>query len=306
MKILFLCNRVYWKRKMSRVRFHAMDALSRIPGVDLIKDGEGFNGFSNVENSIKKYNPDAIIWYKPLKVPGYQGAKKYNIPLIISYNEMHDRHETMSEIKKSGSNIVICHLGNYVEEYKKVIKGASFYVVPHCAEKTIFKNTVQRKEYDVLFTGATSNSSYPFRNRLINIIGKNLSQFKCKILRHPGYRIKNVRQQVSNYVNEINKAKVVLTSSSIYKYALAKYIEVGMCGTCLCSDIPFDRPEWYRKWVVEINPKDEASKIAKKITVLLNSGEWKDAGRRAYEYCRSETQEKYASRIVEIIKNHMR
>lgn len=305
MKILFLCNKVYWKTKMSRVRFHAMDALARMDGIELAKDGVEFEGFANVEQSIKKHKPDAIIWYKPCLIPGFNRAKKYGIPLMICYNEMHDRSKTMAEIATSGSTIVICHLGNYVAEYKQAMRQVSFYVVPHCAEKSIFKGNDSRKVYDVLFTGATSNSAYPFRKRLIQII-KELPHCKCKILKHPGYRIENVDSQVREYVSEINKAKVVVTSSSVYKYALAKYIEVGMCGVALCADIPYDRPGWYRKWVVEINSKEEASKISHKIRQLLNSGEWRTAGRRAYEHCKTEVQEKYAARIVEILKNHVR
>ncbi|MFA5166853.1 MAG: hypothetical protein WC449_06210, partial [Candidatus Paceibacterota bacterium] len=129
-----------------------MDALARMDGTELVNDGMGFEGFVNVEQSIIKHKPNAIIWYKPCLIPGFNRAKKYGIPLMVCYNEMHDRGKTMAEIITSGSTIVVCHLGNYIAEYRRALKKVAFYVVPHCAEQTIFKSDGSKKVYDILFT----------------------------------------------------------------------------------------------------------------------------------------------------------
>jgi hypothetical protein len=310
MKILYLCARKYWLHKMSRVRFHAIEAIGRHIDVELTRDGPGFPKFSNVENSINTYKPDAVIWYNPTEMKGYEHARSMGLPLMICYNEMHDGMRVIPEIQKSGANIVVCHLGNYIEKYRNMFQDVDFRVVPHCAEKEIFRPTQDEKSYDILLVGTVDRKIYPLRNRLRNImIGMmSLSQatgYKCKILKHPGYRIKGVNRQVVEYAQEINRAKIVVSCSSVYNYALAKYIEVGACGTCLVADIPFDRPDWYRQWVYEVHPKENASSISSKLAKLVDSGEWRQWGAKAREACKSETQEKYADQIVSILKEHI-
>lgn len=304
MKILYLCSRRYWLHKMSRVRFHAINAIGRNPGVDLVKDGPGFPGFVDASVSIAAHNPDAIIWYKPMSIPGVEKIES-NAPKVICYNEMHDEEVTSSEIIKSKTDIVICHLGNYVEKYRLKIPGASFHVIPHCADASIFYDRGLLRTIDILLIGATSEKIYPLRKRFENILKNIMSGYNCKILKHPGYRVTNVNSQVLKYAEEISSAKVVVSCSSVYKYALAKYIEVGRCATCLVADIPFDRPEWYREWVCEINAKDIASKIAKKLCYLIDTGSWKKRGEIAFDFCNDQTQEKYADTMVAILKTHI-
>ncbi len=144
-KVLFLCDIKYWENKMSRVRFHSIDAIFKHKNISGIKDGPGFPGWKNAEYSVKKHSPDVVFWFKPLDIPGYDNI---SVPKIISYNEMYDIQSTKKEIINSKSNIIICHLKNDMINYHNMDKYYNFYNIPHCIEKTIFKNYNENKKYD--------------------------------------------------------------------------------------------------------------------------------------------------------------
>ena len=128
MKILILCDKKHWMHKMSRVRFHAMDAISRHYRIEAIKDGPNFPGWKNVQTSVTRYKPDFIFWYKPMEMPGYDKVK---VPKIIAYNEMWHIENTTEEITKSKSDIVICHHQNDIRAYRREF----FLVSIHCCHR---------------------------------------------------------------------------------------------------------------------------------------------------------------------------
>ena len=302
MRVLYLCAKNYWQHKMSRVRFHGIDAIGRHPEIELIKSGPGWPGFVSAPEEEKKHNPDVVVWYKPLNIPGYTEIKS---PKCLRYNEMWQKDWTSSEITQSKSELVISHHQNDIKNFAHV-KTVKFYHNPHCAEKTIFKPYNDPKVYDVLLIGVISPTFYPLRSVFKRVIEERLSEkVRCKILPHPGYNIPDVESQVRIYAQEISKAKMVLTCSSKYKYALAKYAEVPLCGTLLAADIPDEAQSWYRKWVVELNETMSDSEIEEKILYYLShEEEYKkktDTGFQGSLLRR--TQEHYAERFVGILNN---
>jgi len=300
MKILYLCNKQFWDHKMSRVRFHSIDAIGRHQDVELIKSGQGWPDFKNALIDVKKYKPDIVVWYKPLDIPGYD---QITVPKCLRYNEMWNVKWTTEEIQKSKSNLIICHHKNDIGQYKHV-KSAKFYHNPHCAEKEIFKDYGLKKEYDILITGALSQGHYPFRARFVRIVKNYLSDFNFKILRHPGYIINNINEQAINYAREINKSYISLTCSSKHRYALAKYVEIPMSNSLLCADIPNENQEWYRNWILEINNSMSDEEIANKIREYLVDKKLTEklVNRGVVENIKNRTQEIYADRFVEIVR----
>ena len=90
MKILHLCNKKYYDTKMSRVRFHSIEALSKITFVKM--SGIGYNDYNNelsVQENIDNFDIhfDLVIAYKPNEMKDFG---KINIPKCIRYNEMYD------------------------------------------------------------------------------------------------------------------------------------------------------------------------------------------------------------------------
>lgn len=306
MKILYLCDMKYWLHRMDRNRFHSIEAIGRYNDIELIKSGPGWSEFKDVKQISEKYSPDLIIWYKPLDMLGYDLVD--NIPKCLRYNEMWDKNWTTTEILKSKSKLIVCHHKNDIENYLD-LNNIKLYHNPHCAEKTVFKDYKEEKVYDVLLVGATKESVYPLRYKFINIIEKlNKEGLNCKILKHPGYNINNIDDQLVNFVKEINRSKIVLTCSSKYKYALSKYAEIPMCGSLLIGDIPNENEEWYRKWIVEVNNNMSDISIMNLIKYYIdNNREREEKIRTALEMnLKDRTQESYAKNMAEIIKDYLK
>jgi hypothetical protein len=268
-KVLFLCDKKYWERKMSRVRFHAANAILNHKEIKGIKDGPGFPGWKDVPTSVKKHSPDIVFWFKPLGMKGYD---QINVPRVISYNEMYNVESTADEITKSGSGLVICHLANDMPKFSHLSKKHKFINLSHCIEPSIFRDYEQKKVYDILLTGVMANSVYPLRTRIRNLVkdGK-FANLKTKTLRHPGYRISDVNSQVISYAKELNKAKVVISCSSKYKYALAKYSEIPACNSLLIADIPDERQAFFNKFIVPIDMSFSDDKIINTIKKWVRS-----------------------------------
>lgn len=306
MKILHLCSRYLWEHKMSRVRFHSINAIGRHPEVELIKSGPGWEDFENCKQVQDKYNPDIIVWYKPMEMLGFEQVTTLT---CLRYNEMWDIKFTSDEILMTKTKIVICHHKNDIKNYNH-IKSAKFVHNPHCAEKNIFKDYCMPKDIDIQLIGVISPEFYPLRSKLHNIIiTKMISNgIKYRILPHPGYRIDNVDDQVINYARQLNRAKINLTCSSKYKYALAKYSEVPLCKSLLIADMPNENKDWYNKWLITVSMSDSDSKIIEILNnYLINNSMRKEKIDIGFnENIRFRSQENYAEKFIKIVKDYLK
>jgi len=307
MNILYLCKRKTFELKLARERFHSIQALSKIANVHY--SGIGWPDYDknltvqeNINNMKHKF--DICIVYKPLELKKFRDI---NIPKCIRYNEMYDVNWTLKEIKECGSKLVICHHLNDCEKYQKMkISNVKFVYIGHCAEKTIFKNLNLAKEYDITLLGCIS-SHYPLRNRFLKLLPHLKKKYKCLHHKHPGYDLQDA--YTDKYLIEmakiINKSKIILTCSSIYKYALGKYIEIPMCeSSIICGDIP-NKVDNYN-FVVEINDKMNDNDIIEKISYYLdNESKRLDKIRQGIEFSKNYTHEHYANRFLLIIKNFL-
>lgn len=291
-------DKKYWDNKMSRVRFHAIDAIGRHDDVLLVKDGPGFPGWLSAEHSKNINNPDCVLWYKPLEINGYEKVK---CKKIISYNEMYDIKSTKKEILDSNSDIIICHLANDIKHYSDINK--RFVNIPHCIEKSIFKDWEQPKDIDILIAGIQSPGIYPLRYRFMKMIERGMfSGFKTKILNHPGYRIKDVNSQVLNYAKILNRSKIMLSCTSVYKYALAKHIEAPASKTLMISDLPDERNDIFNLIMEPVDPKWSDDKMVSIVTEYLkNKEKLNNKVNSAYDYVHNNlTQEHYANMFYNI------
>ena len=309
MRIVFLCDKQIYDSKMSRVRFHGIDAIKRYPGVWLHKTGPGWKGFAGCKNVDRKYKPDLVVWYKPLGMPNYD---KIKTPTCLRYNEMWSINWTKHEIKTSDSRLVICHHYNDIERFNgKLDPKYKLIHNPHCAEKDIFKDYGHQKTIDVLLVGAI-NTYYPLRMKFKKQILKMLRKkgYNATMHVHPGYKkggYEAIKRQVKSYAESINRAWMAVTDASDYHYALAKYVEIPMCKTLLCADLPKENQEWYRKWMLYISKDYNAEKICSIIEPYLkDKKKLKERMERGYQMnmeCR--TQEDYARRFMKIAEDFL-
>lgn len=305
LKILHLCSKEFWDRKMSRVRFHSIEAIGRHPEIELIKSGPGWNDFESCKKSEDRYKPDLIVWYKPMQMPDFHLVKT---PTCLRYNEMWDINYTSNEIILTKSKLIICHHHNDIKNYDH-IKEAIFYHNPHCAEKLIFKDYGMTKDIDIQLIGVISPEFYPLRSKFHEIISTRIVPkygIKYRILQHPGYRIQDVKSQVINYAKQLNRAKINVTCGSKYRYALAKYSEVPMCKSLLIADMPDENKDWYKKWLVYVNKDAPEDLIINHIMIHFDPNIYNEWVKKGYdENIKYRTQEKYAERFVNIIKDFL-
>jgi len=313
MNILYLVDRKTYLIKMSRVRFHAIQALEKICNVTY--SGLGWNNYDNtlsVQKNIDKMSIkfNIVIVYKPLEFIKFKEVK---IPKCIRYNEMWDIEWTLKEIYESGCELVICHHLNDCEKYQKMnIKNVKFVYIGHCAENTIFKDYKLnlKNKYDVLFAGAVSHYHYPLRERYKTIIDKlNNKGYNCLIQEHPGYKHidSHTNKYLIKYALNINKSKIVLACTSLWKYRLAKYIEIPMCNVAaICGDIPKDNSDNYN-YVIKINNNMSDDEIIEIIEYYLhNENERIQKVKNGIQFSKNYTQENYANRLKLEIENFLK
>ena len=150
----------------------------------------------------------------------------------------------------------------------------------HTAEPQIFEHSARReRDIAVLLTGRMDPDKYAFRRRLARLLpamctSARIDAAACVLRAHPGYwdqqcsslascaerGINKSRSvlQTKDYASQLARARVVLVTSSTYRYPLAKYVEAAMAGALIVGDMPFEQ-ESHRtgvaSMVVELAPE---------------------------------------------------
>jgi len=306
MKILFLINKQTYLTKLCRARFIGFDILKKNDKITMKYWGNGWDNYNsnltvqqNLDNIQDKF--DICVVYKPLE---FKNFKDINLLKVIQYNEMYDVNWTLKEIKESGSQLVICHHLNDCKKYQKMnISDVKFVYIGHCAPKTIFKNYNVKKDYDILIAGAISHL-YPLRYKLLQLIPFLKKKYKCHIHPHPGYDLQDAHtdRYLKEMAESINKSRLILTCSSIFKYRLGKYIEIPMCGSsAICGDLPDDNVDDY-SYVIEVNNNMTDMEIINKISYYLDNEDKRlEKVDKGVKFAQNYTQEHYAERFLKEI-----
>jgi hypothetical protein len=311
MKIAYLCNKEYYLKKMSRVRFHSMEAIEDMSTFHWGgPNWENWNNDRTVDENLKanRLVPDLIVGYKPLEIKGFADSKFIK---CLRYNEMYDKEWTSSEINKSAADIVVCHHKNDWEEWKdrKFHKPVHFINVPHCAERTIFKDYELPKTHDILLVGAINVTTkfgqhYPLRQKMLDVLGEMSDDYKVGVYQHPGYVLGDAHKNTYaiDFAKSINSTKICVTCSGAPKSRFGKYVEIPACRTAIAADIPNEESETFRKFVIEINVQDSNQSIIEKLKKYLNNQEeLKKVTDRGWLLTKKYTQDWYASVFLEKI-----
>jgi len=311
MKIAYLCNKEYYLKKMSRVRFHSMEAVEKIS--TFLWSGPNWENWDNdksVDENLEANNftPDLIVGYKPLEIKGFAGSK---FTKCLRYNEMYDDEWTLSEINRSAADIVVCHHKNDWEDWKdrKFHKPVRFINIPHCAERTIFKDYGLPKTHDVLLVGAINVTTqfgqhYPLRQKMLDVLGEMSDDYKVSVYQHPGYALEDAHKNsyAAEFAKAVNSTKICVTCSGAPKSRFGKYVEIPACRTAIAADIPDEEQETFKKFVIEINVQDSNQSIIEKLKSFLNNKEeLKKITDRGWLLTKKYTQGWYAAVFVEKI-----
>ena len=317
MKVLYLCNRDQYVTKMSRVRFHSMEAIGEI--CDLRWSGPNWKGYDTNKSAQENIDviyggedkPDLVVGYKPLDLEGFSGieAKK-----CIRYNEMYDEAWTKKEIDESGADIVICHHLNDMNHYKENIYDGSrihFINIPHSAERTIFKDMRLDKKIDLMLVGSIYYESmlgkhYPLRERMVGILQRMSKRYQCKLYPHPGgdHMDSYTSIYTKQFAYAVNSSKICVTCSGAPKSRFGKYVEISMCGTALAADLPGEQQDDISKFLIDINLDMDDYEIVDKLGYYIdNEVEREKLTSLGLKWSENYTQEEYAKRFTERIKD---
>jgi len=299
---------------MSRVRFHQIEAIAKL--VDMKWSGPGWDGYDNnktvQENLDNMYNemPDLIIYFDHLAL---KDLAKARVPRCIMMNEMHDpggdRESALNIFRNSDPQIIICHHKNemedsYFDEFRNRMHNIS-----HCANHFIFKDYGFPKTVDVLLCGSLDLEKYALRRRFIGIIDKLKNKgHKAAIHRHPGGRMgdAHTNRYLVDFAKSINSAKICLTCSSTLKCAFGKYIEIPMCRSLLAGDLPGERHDFFRSFMLVIDTIDSDVVIIDKIeSHLVDAALLQSKTDRGYELSLNYTMEHYAERFLSVFKRYL-
>ena len=311
MNIVYLCNKKYYLNKMSRVRFHSIKALSKT--CEVFWGGpewENWDDNKSVDENLQINNitPDLIIAYKPLEIKGFAES---SFKKCIRYNEMHDEKWTAKEINDSNSDIVVCHHKNDLIEWQSKThllnrSDISFINVPHCAEKTIFKDYGLERTVDILLVGALNVKFYPLRQKMIEVLMEMSNDYKVAVYQHPGYDLSDAHtdRYAIELAKAINSAKICLTCSGSGRWRFGKYVEIPSCRTAIAGDIPDDEAVHFQQFIIEINLEDSVSQIVEKLKKYLDNQEKLDRiTDKGWLLSKKYSQELYAGIFIEKIKN---
>jgi hypothetical protein len=291
-----------------------MSAISKVS--ELIYSGNGWDNYNcskTVQENIDRlYNgscPDIVIAYKPLDLKNFSDIKCVK---CTRYNEMWNIENTKKEIAMSKFDFVVCHHLNDMSYYINRFPNIKFVNISHCAEKTIYMDYGEKKIYDVILVGATECHHYPFRVRLRSIVHNCLSKsVKCKVLSHPGdpgLPFQKIHGATGKeYAKEINRAKITLTCSSKYKYRLGKYTEIPMCASLLAADLPNEDQDFFKQFMLVLDPKSSDVEIASKIVEYVKDDAKRNAMiQKGLELNKEYTQEKYAERFIKLAEDFLK
>ena len=313
MKIAYLCDKEHYLKKMSRVRFHSMEAIEKMS--TFLWSGPNWENWDNNKTvdenlEINNFSPDLIVGYKPLEIKGFADSKFIK---CLRYNEMYDDDWTLKEINQSAADIVVCHHKNDWEDWKdrKFHKPVNFINIPHCAERSVFKDYKLPKTHDVLLVGAINVTTkfgqhYPLRQKMLEVLAEMSDDYKVGVYQHPGYVLGDAHKNTYaiDFAKAINSAKICVTCSGMPKSRFGKYVEIPACRSAIAADIPNEEQETFKKFVIEINTEDDNKTIIEKLKKYLdNPEELEKVSYKGWMLMQKYTQDWYASVFINKINN---
>jgi len=118
---------------------------------------------------------------------------------------------------------------------------------PHMIfDPNIHKDYQLEKKYDILFYGGTYPASYPFRNRLYYILSKNSDKFNVLFLPYTKKHPHKMTTWIDLY-KLINSSWLTMSCCLVSEILVAKYFEIGLCGSVICGDYPSQEDELFIK-----------------------------------------------------------
>lgn len=317
LRVLCLHNKYLYNTNMDRTFFHGYDAIDNHSEVeDFVYSGRGWDNYNTdltVDQNINiiykdKKKPNVVLGFQYYR---YKGFRDLKILKVSRADETYKEVQTVKTLQDNKMDLVIFHHKNGMLSLQKrpEVKGIRFENIPRIVNINLFKDYQEKRVYDILLVGRLDRKIYPFRCRLADIIERDwFKKYRCKILKHPGYSVSLGQDKdivMRAYAKEVNRARLVVSCSSIYRYALSKFLEVPASFSVLASDLPDERREFYSKFVLELSHKDRDKELENKIVNFISNREqYRNYLMNGYNLVRDNMNPiKYADKFVRVVQD---
>lgn len=213
--------------------------------------------------------PDFILLLNDLgseMKPTIKGLSHTGIPTGLFVNDVHRfvNHRRNEIMKHNIAHLFTVTRDPFMKRYPELTEKMEWF--PHFVETTLYRDYGMNKDIDLLMMGAV-NDVYPLRQKI-----RTAYEGDARFIYHPhpGYRTFHKREAAEHligrsYAKELNRAKIVFTCPSVFRYPVIKYFEVLACHALLLAptfpeleDLGFI-PGYHFVAIDETNFKDKAT-----------------------------------------------
>jgi Glycosyl transferases group 1 len=176
------------------------------------------------------------------------------------------------------------------------------FIIPHHLDTAIYRDYGLPKLHDVLLYGNTDASIYPFRRRLHDLLAK--SRLRVKIVEDPGYDAFDPDRCGESLARTINQSWISIATPSKFDYLVAKYFEIGACGSVVAGKMPAQGEALWRDRYIRLTEEMTDQEIIGALTAALLSPE---RLRQTSEEMRREIHQNYSldcycNRLVSVVR----
>jgi len=198
-----------------------------------------YNDIKNIRSFYRRYKPDIVIFEERLMdLMRFKGCLGIDVPKILILNDVHNLQKHFVDIDRfiEENDIRLClSKMKYCMELYKDNLNCEVKWFPWSIETSIFKNYMEKKDYDVFSSGIVS-PVYTLRYVLKHLDKDNRLEnlnMEYQSYSNPGFisgvDLNNVRE---GYARKLSKSKIFLFGNSIYLFPIQKYFE-GMASDCM-------------------------------------------------------------------------
>lgn len=181
-----------------------------------------------------RFKPDFILLndFHPDYCPTITGIKECPIPTgILMHDLQYKKGRRKRFIKQENIGYIF---SNYREAFHRWFPEFSdrFIWFPHHVPIDLFKDYKTDRDINWLMMGALHRQLYPLRRTILHRMGRKPGFVYHG---HPGYRTVSESERRffvgEKYARELSRAKMFITTDSVYQFPVLKYFEAAACGT---------------------------------------------------------------------------
>jgi len=233
------------------------------------------NSTINLDSYLEEYfnNKNAIIFFpngawlgnNGNKLLGGEGVKK----ILDIEDQKVDKQYNEMIVPTGIDHILYRYDTRSMDSLKQLTEdmGVRFYHWPNYINKDVFKDWGLEKKYDICFWGTSNSDSYPFRERVKNLIKENLGNYNVRIIQ----RTENIKGEELSRI--INQSWLTFADNVTHEHDrfVRKYLEIPFSRSCILGNYPSRHKSLFEGKIVYIDDYMNDSEIKAAIDEALKN-----------------------------------